>query len=141
MLQPPSSSRDIQSRLLSTISRRLLHITKEGHFTTFLGQSVLVSLITLTVKKAFTDVQTGSCVLDCVHCLLSCHQAPLKNLTLSSLHPPTRYLSMYVYTSRDIAVFSIFFLWSEGGLVGRGHCSKEAYTSHIYLFFFIFFPL
>lgn len=43
----------------------------------------------------------------CVHCLWSCHWAPLKSLALISLHPPFRYTD-------KIPVQSLLFSWLKG---------------------------
>ena len=57
LVQPLSSSRTTYSWFPRTVSRQLLSIPKEGDSTISLG-NFCQSLVTLTVKKVFPDVQT-----------------------------------------------------------------------------------
>ena len=99
---PLCSSKATQSRLLSTVSRRLLHIAKGGDSTASLG-NLCQGSVTLTGKKCFLMFRG--------HLLcFSLRPLPLvlsldtteKSLALSSLHPPFGYLYTLMRSSLSL---------------------------------------
>jgi len=59
LVQPPSQSRVTQSRLHRTASRQVLNISREGDYTTSLGNLFQCS-VTLRVKKFFLKYRYSS---------------------------------------------------------------------------------
>jgi len=73
---PPCSSRAIWNWLPRSMSRWLLSISKEGYFTTCLG-NLSQCWVTLTVKKCFLLFRRHLLCSVCSHCLWSCSEKPL----------------------------------------------------------------
>ena len=100
LVQPPCSCRDTWSRLLRTMFRQLLNISKDGDRTTSLG-NLCQSSITLTVKRGFLMFRWS---------LLCFNLCPLplglslgtteKSLAPSSLYPLFRYLCTLIRSPR-----------------------------------------
>lgn len=76
------------------MSSQVLNISKDGESTVSLG-NLCQCLNTIKVEKFFLCLNADSCVLTCVHCLLSCLSKLLK-LTLLSLLPLFQYLYKFI---------------------------------------------
>lgn len=91
LVQPHSKTRVSQSRLLRTVSRCVLSISRNGAFTTSLEITVLV-FDHLYIKKVCSNGTSSISV--CAHCLLSFHWATPRSLLLPLYSLPSGILKM-----------------------------------------------
>lgn len=83
LVENPWSSRATYSCSLRTMSTQLLYISEED-FTTSLGELLQCS-VNLEVKNCFLMFRGHLPCSVCVHCLWSCHWAPLRSACLHLL--------------------------------------------------------
>lgn len=94
-VQPPCSNRGTESRLPRTMSRSLLKISKEGDFTTSLG-NLCQCFITHTVWKCFLMFRWKLSSSLCPLPLFLALGTTVKSMAASSFHPPFSYLYTWI---------------------------------------------
>lgn len=89
LVQPPTQSGFNQISLFRASPSRVLKVCRDGDSPTCLSD-LFRCLITLIVKYLSTCPIKISCVATCLCCFSIYHCAPVRRVTPSSPHPPTR---------------------------------------------------